>query len=193
MSIRSLVKGERRVRPAPARAGRTRGSLEEPPDGWELLEPSAVERLAVRLDRGLLRVADAAAHQINRREFLRRLGELGVVTVAATSWLLKTATPAAARCFQCGNACGPSPPCPGAACINGDCDTGHPGVRWRDHDDWDCLDVPGQCWTADCCGCPPGQKAKKKCCDCCEDADPNNCTFPCTNKHKCICSLGLGC
>jgi hypothetical protein len=188
-------------RPAPEGSRPLELGADWPPDGWQLVDPSLSDRMVERADYGLLRAADSMARWITRREFLRRAGELGLVAGLATTrvvWGKDVAQAGHVRCYQCGNACGPSPPCPTSRCTSGgDCNAALSGMRYRVHDGWACTNTSGQCWIANCCNPPSGhcetQQAKKQCCDCCDSGSPNNCTSPCTNKYKCICEKGLGC
>lgn len=180
-------------RPAPPGVHRFVRRVDRPPHGWEPLHPTVGEKVRIHADRAVLSLADAAAHRISRRRFLSGAGKTGLAIGMGLSWMVRTATPASARCYQCGDPCGPSPPCGSAKCLSsGDCNTNVAGVRYRQHDGTACTSSAGQCWLADCCGCATGA-GKRTCCDCCIDADPNNCTSPCSPKKKCICSKALGC
>lgn len=196
MSMRSVRSG-RASRPAPPGTHRFTKRSDRMPHGWAPLDPTRIERVRVHADSALLNMADAAARSVSRRTFLKRAGQMAFAVGVSMSWIVKAASPAAARCYQCGDPCGPSPPCGSSKCVSGtgDCKTSVAGVRYRDHDDFFCTNSSGQCWTANCCAgvCPPGQQQSRLCCDCCIDADPNTCTSPCDPKKACICSKVLGC
>ncbi len=131
--LRSEYKGFRSV--APPGAHRCVRRLDRPPHGWEPLDPSATQRIRVHADRAILNLADSVAHRISRRKFLSGAGKAGFALGMGLSWVIRSATPASARCFQCGDPCGPSPPCGSGKCLSsGDCDTNVAGVRYRRHD-----------------------------------------------------------
>jgi len=177
-------------RPATRRSDR-------PPDGWHKLDPTAGDVIVASADRALLQGSRIAMSVLSRRTFLKRVGQLSVVAGLATATTLFATTPAYARCYQCGDPCGPSPNCGDPDCTDdsGNCKLSE-NVEKRDHDDFFCTSCTGlcTCWAADCCGCgaEPNQR-KKLCCDCCEPDAPNTCASPCTNKKACICISALGC
>lgn len=165
------------------------------PDGWEPLNPSVRERALIHADSALLRTTRAVARGVTRREFLRRVGQVGLVVGMGTASVVLLPKPAYARCFACGDPCGSSPDCGQANCTNGNCKTSV-GNKKRRHDNFDCFACgsgPCNCWTADCCFCGGSNSQKKQCCDCCSDADPNTCTTGCINNRACICNSSIGC
>lgn len=191
------LRRHRNTRPAPA-GSRPSASTDSPPDGWDLVEPSRGQQASVRLDGALLRVADSAARHVSRRDFLKRVGQVGLVVGLGTVRVLWGPVPRAeaAHCnhygqSSSGGACGPSEICPNLSCTaEKQCKTAHTcsqgcGVRRQPHTQGTCgSDSASNCWTECCSG------TTWRCCDCCTCQTLNeDACMSCTGctKRKCIC------
>lgn len=170
MSTKSRSRPTTRGRLLPPGYGPPSRRLELAPDGWEPLGLSRPERMLVGFDLAALRASRAMANGVSRRELLKRMGQIGLVVGLGMGTTILSAQPAYARCFQCGDPCGPSPFCGSANCKeNGNCRQSVQGVEKRQHDNFDCFDCGSgycNCWVDDCCACSEAQK--KWCCDCCK-------------------------
>lgn len=195
------------TRPAPANVRPPQNRPDRPPDGWELIPASFAERLVMDLDSAVLRIADSAARNLTRRDFLDRAGRMGLLAGLSMSGLLWRAgpaqaqqdTPCACNCLDPNNQlpgpCGPTALCSNAQNCNdqGNCKVSISGIRRRNNQSnntWPGTDCAGandpNCWVEDCCA--QGQGVYR-CCDCCTNGtNPPFCTGSgCTNKHKCVC------
>ena len=164
-----------RTRPAPPGVGRASNRTDGPPDGWQTLDATRGERASQELDRALLRVADSAAREINRRTFFRRAGEGGLAVGLAMTGLLWNVRQASAyahiynTCDPLGDPppgpCGNSGLCEPSLCTNGNCSNSD---RRRDWADVTCDSGTGtsNCWQENCCN-NNDWNSHIRCCDCC--------------------------
>lgn len=180
--------------PGSQRPSRRSGS---PPDAWVPLNPSLLQQARSRLDYVLLRAVGSSSRWISRRQFLRRLGQVGVlvgVSAGSVLWRQDRSLAHGRTCFMPCNACGPSPPCNqslGYCNSNGQCNLGTAGVRRRTHDDFTCTcDSCDNSWTDHCCSC---LGVHYQCNDCCTPTGgTDKCVGGCSDKHACICKKNKG-
>lgn len=189
-------------RPAPQGVRPASREGDRPPDGWEVVDASWAERVAVGLDSALLRVADTAARATTRRAFIAGASGVGVALVGlgSSGYLWGTHRARANHEVGCNatdpngalaGPCGPNPLCRDHHCRddNGNCRAGldgDHGVTWRDYGGSTCTDNENtfhNCWTDNCCG--SSYNGKARCCDCCEHTSSGaHCSC---GRHKCIC------
>ena len=193
-------------RPAPpAVYSNSRARADHPPDGWMPVGTSMSERLYMQVDGFLIRVSALAARGVSRRQFLRRVGEVGVVAAAAASGVLPTRwskaghAPVGERkaCRGTCSPCGPSPLCNLDYCNDDspkNCATGRPDTKRRRYEHFDCVGpTVANFWFEECCfdsACNGTWKdALIQCSDCCGGAGGTSCSSgSCPNGSKaCIC------
>ncbi len=184
---RTLRKLARRPAPPGTRLPDTRPG--RTPHGWAVVNPSATHRVLDGADRALLRVADAAARGVSRRQFLRVAAGAGFAIGLAPSFLFRPRR-AVAHGVDCHgqSACGPSPLCADRHC--GD----YPLCAWRRDDTSmrtygtsSCAshDNPPWCWFEHCCG--TSYNGHATCCDCCAPSGEGSCDCGGGNRGRCIC------
>lgn len=183
------------ARPAPPGASPFPGGSEGPPDGWEVVDPSLSDRVVITLDSLLFSAVVRSAQAISRRDFLKRVGQVGVLAGLSMSNLLWSNRPARADGLACRDAdgfpCGPSPVCPDRFCrADGQCKLAEAGVKRRGPwESFNCAsDTANNCWTEECCGPddPVPNPGHFRCCDCCVPTPENPRCDNCS-KHRCLC------
>jgi hypothetical protein len=177
MSVELLSRrGKGIVRPAPPDA-RAPARSDGPPDGWAPFLPSGVDRGVLAADRSLFRLVDSVGDALNRRTFLRRLGQAGLLLGLTGARVLGDSAPsyAAMDCNACVDgqtdhfpgACGPSERCADVECAGGgDCNLNHTcmsgaDVKGRPWNGSTCISGQGGYWS-ECCS-----NEKYRCRDCC--------------------------
>jgi hypothetical protein len=177
---------------------------DRPPDGWEVLSPTAGQEALVRLDAALLRFADTAARGITRRGFLKGLGQLGLLLGLTTTGMLwgtelARAHPPACDLFDDpGDApCGPSPICDRDLYCNdnGNCQANRGDTEKRTYGGGSCCSSTcsgtDNCWREHCCG-HPNWNSHVRCCDCCAPSAGVDCTGSGCPNNRCICRSKVG-
>lgn len=193
-------------RPAPPGVRAPARDPELPPDGWEVLDASWPERVAIRVDSSLLRLADTAARATSRRAFLAGASGAGVALVGlgSTGVLWGTRSAQAGHVLEpcnrwdgSGSPCGPSPYCPGSHCINsgdmaGWCRNALGEVTWRQYLGNTCdPNTVHSCWREQCCANFSGHFM---CCDCCSNSGAGSRCQSCPdnpNRFICTCSAKI--
>jgi len=191
------------TRPAPPRAGRPPARNDAPPDGWEPASLSGMSTLGVYIDRAVLRLADMAATEIHRREFLKRVSKAGWVACLVGSGVLFRAPRASgyAAIFDSCDPLGdpPTGPCgPSGLCASGDCSNGQCANANRKRvygGNTCCTGCTGtdNCWRENCCN-NNNWNSLVKCCDCCYNSGPGTTCTDCVGqqRRKCICRAKVG-
>jgi hypothetical protein len=174
-------------RPAPPGATPV-APTDAPPDGWEQVEASRRQRLGVRVDSAVLRLADVVASAMSRRGFLAGVGGAGaaLVTFGGVRGFWGTgAAVAGHETFSCDvfhgpgdqnpGACAPWPPCPDNHCIahpddiigKSLCHNALGAVTWQHWTQGTCGPAGAHsCWKESCCD-GHGGGGIAMCCDCC--------------------------
>lgn len=198
----------RLVRPAPL-GSRPTAAWDSPPDGWDLVMPSFGDRVTTVADRPALTVMDSIARSINRRTFIKRVGQVGAViglSGARFLWGVESAL-AVNPCNACVNgatdnnpgACGPSEPCFSNECsgANGfQCNLSHTcnngvSMEGRVYNTSDCTTTQPGFWE-ECC-----QRKLHRCRDCCgcrphSSGGCNRNVCSAGARNKCICEYNVG-
>ncbi len=191
-------------RPAPVAPGRPASRRDGPPDGWEVLNAGAAERLTVGLDRALLNVTGSAERGIGRREFLKRAGQVGLLAGLSVTGLLWR--PERARgyaqifntCDPFGDPpagpCGPSGLCGADNCNNGQCANANRKRRYAGGTCCSGCTGTDNCWRENCCN-NNQWNSLIKCCDCCVNAgQPGTTCTDCIGvaRRRCNCRAKVG-
>jgi hypothetical protein len=177
---------------------------DRPPDGWIPVASSRRPKVMTWADAGVIHLAASTARGLNRREFIKKTGEVALVAGLALSDVLWGTNPSSAAdgvspCGPNAGGCGSSPICPSSVCAP---DPSGPGqncdltlnVRkrvnatsggWSDTSAPACgSDNASNCWRECCSG------SQKRCCDCCVPPRFTNglsCTSCSQDKRRCIC------
>ena len=201
MSTLSLLRRLSRSRPAPPGVERTSTRLDEPPDGWASVDPTPAQSVAATLDGTALRIADAAAAAVSRRQFIKRIGQIGLIAGLAASGLLWRPASASGYAETFGycdpfgdpptGPCGPSGLCNPDRCTNGNCTVDNKRRPYGGNTCCSTCTGTSNCWREKCCG-NPSWVSYVKCCDCCAPGGTNgNCMGTnCTNT-KCNCRAAV--
>lgn len=182
-------------RPAPAGVRPAAARSDRPAHGWEPVAPSLAERLTESADTAVLRMTDAAARGISRRQFLARTGAVGLVVGMGAGTVLFRTDRAAAHGYACdsdGSACGPSPLCSGTYCNTSRaqaCAYERADTARRAWGGGACLVTNSNCWTEHCCA--QAYNGHVSCCDCCAPSGTSRCTNCPRTMYKCICRRRL--
>lgn len=180
-------------RPAPSGAVAAPPRSEQPPDGWEVVDPSTASRAVSAIDSALLQLSEATRARASRRQFLEHTGAAGLALgLGLTGTLFR---PSAARAHysscnvtdpnnQTAGPCGPSPLCSGTYCTSTNCAHSRADTQRRLYGTGSCTTSTNNCWIEHCCG--TSYNGHARCCDCCAPSSGADCAGSCPNR-RCIC------